>query len=137
MPATSWSPDWSMALLGVAVIAGLWLPGLLGLVGVFYGLGAVEAAGASGWLFMPLCGSENVLALAALATVVLALGAVLTVWRQRPWPWLIGALTARSATAQPCTSRVRVHLRTARQRHQRAALCSAVTSVLAAFSSRA
>ncbi len=37
---------------------------------------------------------ENVLALTALATVVLALGAVLTVWMQRPWPWLIGALAA-------------------------------------------
>ena len=78
----------------VLAIAGLWLPGLLGLMGVFYGLGAVEAAGASGWLFLPLCAPDDVLTLAALATAVLALGAVLTVWMQRPWPWLIGAFAA-------------------------------------------
>ncbi len=47
------------------------------LQGAFYGLGAYEAAGASGWLFMPLCAPENVVALAALASAVLALGAVL------------------------------------------------------------
>ncbi len=76
-------------LLCILAIAGLWLPGLQG---AFDGLGAYEPA--SGWLFMPLCAPENVLALAALATVVLALGAVLTVWMQRPWSWLIGALAA-------------------------------------------
>ena len=42
------------------------------MLGVLHGLGAVEAAGARSWLFLPLCALDNVLSLAALATGVLA-----------------------------------------------------------------
>ncbi len=77
----------------MAAIAGLWLPGLLGVFGVLDDLGPAWA-GTTAWLFLPLCGPEHVLPLAALASAVLAVGAVLAVWTQRPWPWLVAACTS-------------------------------------------
>ena len=86
-----------IAWLGVAA---LWLPAVLAFTGLFYLLfGAPESnrMGATAWLFLPLCGPENMVVPAAVALAVYVVGTAVSAATRRPWPWLVGGLAAAVA----------------------------------------
>ena len=69
-------------------------------VGLFFlllGEDHATSIGTTAWLFIPLCGPEDVWTPAVVATSVYATGAVGSAIARRPWPWLLGGLAANVA----------------------------------------
>ena len=87
----------------VAILVGfgaLWLLPVLNIVanlGLFGPLQLPYAPGSAGWLFLPLAGPADPWTPAAVALVVYAVGAALSAWRRRPWPWIAGGIAANVA----------------------------------------
>ncbi len=101
--------------LAQLAIAALWCPGLLA-IGFFLSFGdqlgspetseglrlvtgLLQTVGATYWLFLPLTAPADVVTPAMASCAVLAGGAAVSVYVQRPWPWLLGALAAPLAYA--------------------------------------
>ena len=61
--------------------------------------GLLETVGATFWLFLPLAGPADVLTPAIASCAVLGIGAAVSAYVRRPWPWLLGALAAPLAYA--------------------------------------
>ena len=80
--------------------AALWLLPLLNFltnVGLFGTPEGQYAVGTASWIFLPLGGPQDHWTPAAVALVAYAIGAALSAWRRRPWPWLVGGVAATLA----------------------------------------
>ncbi len=78
---------------GALAVIGLWLPALVALAGATNGRVGLEN---TMWLVLPLCAPAGaaliVPAICAVATYIV--GLVVSAIIRRPWPWVLGALTA-------------------------------------------
>ena len=80
--------------------AALWLLPFLNILaslGLFGPLRLPYAPGSAGWLFLPLAGPADPWTPATVALVVYTVGAALSAWRRRPWPWIAGGIAANVA----------------------------------------
>ena len=71
------------------------MPAVLAFSGALYlplGDEGAGRVGSTAWLLLPLCGPEQQVVSALVASAVYVAGAALSGVDQRPWPWVLGAL---------------------------------------------